>query len=128
MGHYDHDLDADQPLSDEEVTSIAELTQALATPSRVRLLYGLRDGEMPVTELAESAGVALSAASQQLRVLRHLKLVQARRAGRSVLYRLHDEHVASLLEEVRGHVRHVALDLPSAVTPVARPRRARSRA
>jgi DNA-binding transcriptional ArsR family regulator len=41
------------------------------------------------------------AASQQLRVLRRLKLVVAQRDGRTMLYRLHDEHVASLLDEVR---------------------------
>jgi DNA-binding transcriptional ArsR family regulator len=109
-----HREDSDAPLSDHEADSIAELTQALATPSRVRLLYALRDGELGVTELADAAGIALAAASQQLRVLRHLKLVIARREGRAVLYRLHDQHIAGLLDEVRGHVRHVILDLPSA--------------
>lgn len=92
--------------TEEVVVQIAETMQALATPSRVRLLYALRAGELSVGELARVAGVAPTAASQQLRVLRQLRLVVSRREGQSVLYRLHDDHVAVLLEEIRNHVEH----------------------
>jgi DNA-binding transcriptional ArsR family regulator len=64
---------------------------------------------MPVGELAESASVTVSAASQQLRILRHLRFVVARKEGRSVLYALHDDHVAFLLDEVRDHAEHARL-------------------
>lgn len=80
---------------------------ALSNPTRVALLYALRaGGESPVGELAERTGVTPSAASQQLRILRHLRLVIARREGRSVLYSLHDDHVAALLDEIRNHAEH----------------------
>jgi ArsR family transcriptional regulator, nickel/cobalt-responsive transcriptional repressor len=95
-------------VGDAESVAIAELMQALAAPSRVRLLYALRDGEAGVNELAEHAGVTPSAASQQLRILRHLRFVATRRDGRSILYRLHDPHVAALLDEVRDHLDHAA--------------------
>lgn len=95
------------PLSEGEARTIAEVVGALSNPSRVALLYALHEGgESPVGELAESAGVTPSAASQQLRILRHLRLVVTKRAGRSVLYSLHDEHVAALLDEVRNHAEH----------------------
>jgi ArsR family transcriptional regulator, nickel/cobalt-responsive transcriptional repressor len=96
-------------VGEPESEAIAELMQALAAPSRVRLLYALRDGEAGVNELAERAGVTPSAASQQLRILRHLRFVATRRDGRSILYRLHDGHVAALLDEVRNHLDHAAL-------------------
>jgi DNA-binding transcriptional ArsR family regulator len=96
-------------VTEAEAVAIAELMQALATPSRVRLLYALREGEAGVGELAGRAGVASSAASQQLRILRHLRFVTARRDGRAVVYRLHDGHVAALLDEVRNHLDHAAL-------------------
>jgi DNA-binding transcriptional ArsR family regulator len=96
------------PVDEAESEAIAELMQALATPSRVRLLYALADHEAGVNELAARAGVTPSAASQQLRVLRHLRFVATRRDGRAVLYRLHDDHVAALLEEVRNHLDHAA--------------------
>lgn len=86
--------------------AIAETMQALATSSRVRLLYALRDGERSVGELSEAAGVTPAAASQQLRILRHLRLVVSRREGPSIRYRLHDEHVGTLLDEIRNHVEH----------------------
>jgi ArsR family transcriptional regulator, nickel/cobalt-responsive transcriptional repressor len=102
-------LRADRPVGEAEAVAIAELMQALAAPSRVRLLYALRDGEAGVNDLAQRAEVTPSAASQQLRILRHLRFVTTRREGRSILYRLHDGHVATLLDEVRNHLDHAAL-------------------
>jgi DNA-binding transcriptional ArsR family regulator len=102
-------LRAGKSVGDAEAVAIAELMQALAAPSRVRLLYALREGEAGVNELAERADVRPSAASQQLRILRHLRFVATRREGRSILYRLHDGHVAALLDEVRNHLDHTAL-------------------
>jgi DNA-binding transcriptional ArsR family regulator len=74
-----------------------------------RRLYALRDGEASVNELAVRAEVTPSTASQQLRILRHLRFVTTRREGRSILYRLHDGHVAALLDEVRNHLDHATL-------------------
>ena len=102
-------LRSEATVGETESVAIAELMQALATPSRVRLLYALRYSEAGVNELAERAGVTPSAASQQLRILRHLRFVATRRDGRAVLYRLHDDHVAALLDEVRNHLDHAAL-------------------
>ena len=100
-----HEQLREGPVAEREAAAIAELMHALATPSRV-LLYALRDGEAGVGELAERAGVTASAASQQLRILRHLRFVATRRDGRAILYRLHDAHVATLLDEVRNHLDH----------------------
>ena len=97
----------DEVLLDAQVGQvIANTMQALSTPSRVHLLYALRDGELSVGELAEDAHSTPAAASQQLRILRHLNLVVARREGQTMLYRLHDEHVGALLDEIRNHVEH----------------------
>lgn len=99
-----------EPLGEEEAGAIAELIGALSNPTRVALLYALRrGGETTVGELAETAGITPSSASQQLRVLRHLRLVIARRDGKCVLYALHDAHVAALLDEVRYHAEHARL-------------------
>ena len=112
-------LRSDRLVGEAESVAIAELMQALAAPSRVRLLYALRDGEAGVNELAGRAGVTPSGASQQLRILRHLHFVAMRRDGRAVFYRLHDDHIAALLDEVRNHLDHAALGwaLPAASNP-----------
>ena len=101
-------LRAAERLDERDALAVAELMQALSAPSRLRLLYALRSGEAGVGVLAELAGLTPSAASQQLRILRHLRLVATRREGRSILYRLHDGHVGVLLDEVRNHLDHAA--------------------
>lgn len=84
--------------------------QALAAPSRVRILSRLREGPCSVSELADAIGMEQSAVSHQLRVLRHLRLVTGERTGRYVHYALHDSHVGVLLEEATYHVAHLRLD------------------
>jgi len=86
---------------------VAETMQALATPSRVRILARLYAGPCSVGELCEALGMEGSAISHQLRILRHLGLVVGEREGRRVLYALHDEHVGLLMEEAMSHVEHL---------------------
>jgi ArsR family transcriptional regulator, nickel/cobalt-responsive transcriptional repressor len=91
--------------------AVADTMQALATPSRVRILGRLRAGALSVNELADAVGMEASAVSHQLRLLRHLGFVIGRRDGRRVVYDLYDDHVAHLLEEAISHVEHVQLGL-----------------
>jgi ArsR family transcriptional regulator, nickel/cobalt-responsive transcriptional repressor len=91
--------------------AVADTMQALATASRVRILGRLRAGGQTVGELADAVGMEPSAVSHQLRVLRHLGFVVGRRDGRHVVYDLHDDHVAHLLDEAVSHVEHVQLGL-----------------
>ena len=90
---------------------IAETMQALATPSRVRILAQLREGSCTVGELADAVEMEASAVSHQLRVLRHLGLVIGERSGRSVIYGLHDSHVADLIDQAVFHREHLRLGL-----------------
>jgi ArsR family transcriptional regulator, nickel/cobalt-responsive transcriptional repressor len=88
---------------------VAEMMQALATPSRLLILDHLRDGPCSVGKLALAVGMEQSAVSHQLRHLRQVGLVVGRREGRRVIYDLHDTHVGELLEEALGHAEHVRL-------------------
>ncbi|MFF1273050.1 ArsR/SmtB family transcription factor [Streptomyces marokkonensis] len=96
---------------------VAATLQALATPSRPRILTRLQEGPCAATELADAVGMEQSACSHQLRLLRNLGLVTGERRGRSVIYALHDNHVAELLEQALHHVEHLRLglrDVPAA--------------
>ena len=95
---------------------VAQTMQALATPSRVRILGRLREAPCAVGELAEAIEMEQSAVSHQLRVLRHLGLVIGERRGRSVIYALHDSHVADLLDQAVYHIEHVRLGYPERIT------------
>jgi DNA-binding transcriptional ArsR family regulator len=94
-------------LDPEFAAAVADTMQALATASRVRILGRLRAGAQTVGELAHAVEMEPSAVSHQLRVLRHLGFVVGRRDGRHVVYDLHDDHVAHLLDEAVAHVEHV---------------------
>jgi len=90
---------------------VAETMQALATPSRLRILARLYAGSASVGEISEAVGMDGSAVSHQLRILRHLGLVTGEREGRRVTYSLHDEHVGQLMEQAMSHVEHLRLGL-----------------
>ena len=98
---------ADARLDHDAVETAAQTLQALATPSRLRILLRLREGPCPVGELAAAVEMEQSAVSHQLRVLRHLGLVTGVRDGRRRTYRLYDSHVAQLLDEAIYHVEHL---------------------
>ena len=90
-GHAPH------ALSVAAASVVAETMQALATPSRVRILGRLAAGPCSVSELAVAVGMEPSAVSHQLRLLRHLGLIVGHREGRRVVYDLYDDHVGELL-------------------------------
>jgi DNA-binding transcriptional ArsR family regulator len=86
------------------VERLAETFKALGDPTRVRLLTALSRAELCVCDLATLFAISESAISHQLRLLRSLRLVRARRAGRMVFYRLDDDHITRLLAQGREHV------------------------
>lgn len=94
---------------------VADTMQALATPSRVRILGRLHAGPCSVNQLADAVGMEPSAVSHQLRLLRHLGLVVGRRDGRRIVYDLYDDHVGELLEQAISHVEHLRAGLARTV-------------
>jgi ArsR family transcriptional regulator len=64
------------------------ITKALSDPSRVRMLCALRGGELCVCQLIELLGLAPSTVSKHLSVLNQAELVDSRKEGRWVYYRL----------------------------------------
>ena len=105
-------------LDAEGAATVAATLQALATPSRLLMLTRLRRSPCSVGELAEAVEMEQSAVSHQLRLLRNLGLVTGKRAGRTIVYSLHDNHVAQLLDEAVYHIEHLRLgvrDTPEAI-------------
>jgi DNA-binding transcriptional ArsR family regulator len=88
---------------------VAETLQALASPTRLLMLTRLRQSPCSVTELSAAVGMEQPAVSHQLRLLRNLGLVTGDRSGRSIVYRLYDNHVAALLDEAVYHIEHLRL-------------------
>ena len=69
----------------------ARLLTAVADPSRLRIIGCLRAGPQTVGKIAEALRVPIVNASHHLGILRHSGIVQDRKRGRFVEYRLHPE-------------------------------------
>jgi DNA-binding transcriptional ArsR family regulator len=93
-------------LTDDQVNAAALSFVLLADPTRVRMLWALRDQELDVASLAGIAGCRPTVASQHLSKLRFSGLVEGRRDGRRVLYRLRGSHVRALLKVALFHADH----------------------
>jgi rhodanese-related sulfurtransferase len=80
----------------------ARLGHAVSTPKRLELLDLLSQGEKTVEQLAEHSATPLKNTSAQLRVLRQARLVESRREGQHVWYRLADDAVATFLAALQA--------------------------
>src|SRR5436309_175794 len=83
---------------------LAETFSAMGDPTRLRILFALASAELCVCDLSVLLGVSVSAVSHQLRLLRGLRLVKARREGRLAYYSLDDSRISSLLALGLEHV------------------------
>ncbi len=104
--HRSGDLDVLKPrlVGERAAGALAATFAVLGDPTRVRLLDALAQRELCVCDLAALVGITESAVSHQLRLLRTLRLVRSRRAGRMVFYALDDHHIRTLLQQGRTHI------------------------
>ncbi|MDQ6602144.1 MAG: metalloregulator ArsR/SmtB family transcription factor [Chloroflexota bacterium] len=79
----------------------AQLFGALAHPTRIGILELLRGGERTVSDLQGSLEIEATSVSQQLAVLRSRSIVEGRRVGTSVYYRVRDPKIFELLDVAR---------------------------
>lgn len=80
---------------------VARIGQAISSPKRLELIELLAQGEKTVELLAGQAGIDMRLASAHLRALREARLVETRREGKFIHYRLSGPDVAQLWLNVR---------------------------
>jgi rhodanese-related sulfurtransferase len=79
----------------------ARITTALANARRLELLEILAQGECPVEKLAMETEMSMANVSQHLKILRSARLVEIRRQGTYIFYRLADEQVFKAWQAIR---------------------------
>jgi DNA-binding transcriptional ArsR family regulator len=89
----------------QTAADLADTFAALADTTRLRIIEALSLEEMCVCDLSAALRLSQSATSHQLRILRNLRLVKHRRAGRLVYYSLDDDHIRGLFAQGLEHVR-----------------------
>lgn len=88
----------------DSAAEVAETFKLLGDVTRVRMLDALARQELCVCDLAALVGLSESAVSHQLRLLRNMRIVRSRRAGRMIFYSLDDRHVIGLFQQASRHV------------------------
>ena len=92
---------APRELKDPLYAQFARIGHALASPVRLELLDLLGQGEKTVEALAEQSGAGIKNASAHLRVLRQARLVETRREGTYIYYRLADADVSRFVRDLQ---------------------------
>ncbi|MFT4042533.1 MAG: metalloregulator ArsR/SmtB family transcription factor [Gordonia sp. (in: high G+C Gram-positive bacteria)] len=90
----------------ELLGAATSLFAMLSDPTRLHILWQLGTGECDVTALTDAVGASRTAVSQHLAKLRFTGLVDTRRDGRRIIYRLRDGHVGRLIAESFNYADH----------------------
>ena len=91
-------------LEEDVLDELEALFKTFGDSTRIKILYVLHEGEMCVCDIASVLGMTQSAISHQLRVLRQMRLVKAKRAGKEVYYALADDHVKTIISMGIEHI------------------------
>ncbi|MEV6325619.1 metalloregulator ArsR/SmtB family transcription factor [Nocardia sp. NPDC051787] len=103
-----HAAAPDQP----RLVAATNTFRMLADPTRLHILWILAGAEADVTALTEACGASRTAVSQHLAKLRFTGLVDTRKEGRRVIYRIRDGHLARLVREGMNHADHIVTGEP----------------
>jgi ArsR family transcriptional regulator len=119
------------PLPEAMVERVAERFRVLSEPVRIRILERLSVGEATVSELTEQLGLSQQNVSKHLNVLLRSGIVGRRREGTFAYYRIVDDTVMQLCEQVCGSVQRELAELTAAISgralaPIGRSNRGRS--
>lgn len=101
---------------------VARIGKAVSSPKRLELIEVLCQGEKNVDQLATAASISIKLASAHLKELKSARLVEARREGRNIYYRLVDTDVGDMWVMLRTLAEERLLELQSAMSElVSRP-------
>jgi rhodanese-related sulfurtransferase/DNA-binding transcriptional ArsR family regulator len=102
-------------VKDRLYEQVSRIGKALASPKRLELVELLCQGEKSVETLAQQADISVKLASAHLKELRAARLVDSRKDGRYVIYRLFDPGVAELWVSLRAAAEERLLELQMAL-------------
>lgn len=91
-------------LPESKTNALAAFFTVFADSTRVRILTALSEQELCVCDIASLLRMGQSAVSHQLTVLRSARLVSFRRDGKTVFYRLNDDHIDTILRDGIAHI------------------------
>lgn len=91
-------------MDDDKIYDLADLFKVFGDSTRIRILYLLLQGEKNVSDISDALSMNQSAVSHQLKTLKQSHLVNVKRDGKAMLYRLADTHVEEILKIGMEHI------------------------
>ncbi len=103
--HKDRVKSAQDAIKNEtDILNVAETFKILGDPTRLKLVMALGKEELCVCDIAALLNLSESAISHQLHLLKSLRIVKHRKAGKLVYYLLDDEHIEDLIKAALRHI------------------------
>jgi ArsR family transcriptional regulator, arsenate/arsenite/antimonite-responsive transcriptional repressor len=98
------------PAPESSMRDFMAITKALADENRVRMLLALRDGELCACQIIELVQLAPSTVSKHMSILKQARLVDSRKDGRWVYYRLGDTAAPGIVRHTIAWVERALAD------------------
>ncbi len=92
-----------EPIREEPLERVAHTLKAVAHPLRLRIIELLDDRELCVSDLIEELGTKPAVTSQQLNLMKDRGVLESRRSGTWVYYRISNPNVVRVIHCIRDH-------------------------
>lgn|SRR5690625_4374692 len=86
---------------------VANLFKAFSNPTRIKILFALKNQTLTVSQISHLLSMSQSAISHQLKELKMARLVTYEKHGREIIYQLDDHHVHQIFDMAIEHVKEI---------------------
>ena len=94
-----------QMIEESEIYEISDFFKIFGDSTRLQILWVLNNNSLTVGDICNVLNISKSACSHQLNILRTNKLVKYQKIGKNVIYSLDDDHVSTIIETAREHLK-----------------------
>lgn len=87
--------------TDKTYQSLVDIFKIFSDHTRIKMLEAIKDHDLCVCDLAHLLGVSKSAVSHQMRFLKTYDLIEGKKEGKMVFYRLKNDHAHRIIDHAR---------------------------
>ncbi|MDO5851657.1 MAG: metalloregulator ArsR/SmtB family transcription factor [Methanobacteriaceae archaeon] len=89
--------------NEKKVEDLEEIFKALSNPNRLKIIYIISKKEnksTTVTEITKTMKITQPAASQHLKILKTVKILESKKEGNNIYYKINDQTVSTRKKEI----------------------------
>jgi DNA-binding transcriptional ArsR family regulator len=92
-------------ITDDEATELADVFRLIGDASRLKIVLACTGKPLCVSDIAKKTKLSASLVSHHLRLLRAARMVRSERDGKQVYYEVADDHVRSVIGDMKAHLK-----------------------